>query len=534
MLEQGILPGELVGMYLINSPEFMVIWFATLCIGASPAFLNYNLEGKALLHCLEVCQTKLIIVDEDADCRRRIEECREAIEAGGAKIAVLDGALAADIAARPATRIDDSYRDSTKASTPYALIYTSGTTGLPKGCSYDQSRLRLVGAHLEAHFGAKPGVDVWYNSMPLYHGTGAITSSIAILGGLGVAIGRKFSVSRFWPEICASGSTMFIYVGETIRYLLNAPVHPLERSHRLRLCYGNGLRPDVWAKMQDRFGIPEVAEFFNSSEGMFNTIMWDRGPFFQGCVGHHGAILRSRLWNTFVPVKIDHETGDIYRDPRTTFARRTPYEEGGEILVKVPNKQAFQGYWRNESATEKKFAGDVFKKGDLYYRCGDSLRRDRDGRWYFMDRLGDTFRWKSENVSTAEVSECLGHYPGIAEANVYGVLVPNHEGRAGCAALHLADGASVDYHALLTYLRQRLPKYAVPVFLRMVKASTHIHNHKQNKVPLRREGIDPKLFGTESPEGRDDVILWLPPKSERYVPFHEADWSSLERAEIKL
>lgn len=248
-------------------------------------------------------------------------------------------------------------------------------------------------------------------------------------------------------------------------------------------------------------------------------------------------ILRSRFQNVFVPVAIDHETGDIYRDPETTFAKRTPYEEGGEILVKVPNKQAFQGYWRNESATEKKFATDVFTKGDLYYRCGDSLRRDADGKWFFMDRLGDTFRWKSENVSTAEVSECLGHYPGIAEANVYGVLVPNHEGRAGCAALHFGEGvdaSTFDYAALLGYVRQRLPRYAVPVFLRLVKTSTHIHNQKQNKVPLRKEGVDPKLVGTESPGGIEDVILWLPPRSDSYVPFGEVDWSSLESAGVKL
>ncbi len=207
------------------------------------------------------------------------------------------------------------------------------------------------------------------------------------------------------------------------------------------------------------------------------------------------------------------------------------------MIVAVPNKEAFQGYWRSQAATDKKFCTDVFKKGDIYYRSGDALRRDGDGRWYFLDRLGDTFRWKSENVSTAEVALTIGQYPGIAEANVYGVLVPNHEGRACCAAIHLDPnhkGAAVDWNDLLKYMRARLPRYAVPVFLRIVKASTHIHNHKQNKVPLRKEGVDPKLVGTEMKEGKDDVLLWAPPKGDSYVPFTEKDWERLERKEARL
>lgn len=292
------------------------------------------------------------------------------------------------------------------------------------------------------------------------------------------------------------------------------------------------MRPDVWNKLRQRFNIPEVAEFFNSTEGMFSLLNYDRGDFLAACVGHHGLLLRTLLHKTYVPVLIDHETGDIWRDPKTGFAKRTPYAEGGEMLVAVPNKQAFQGYWRSQTATDKKFATDVFKRGDLYYRSGDALRRDSDGKWYFLDRLGDTFRWKSENVSTAEVAEVLGTYTGIAEANVYGVSVPNHEGRAGCAAIHLQG--TVDYDGLLRYARSKLPKYAVPVFLRVVSASTHIHNFKQNKVPLRKEGIDPSLIGTADPEGKQDLFLWLPPKSDKYIEFKESDWNQLAAGQARL
>src|SRR5271170_3195416 len=380
----------------------------------------------------------------------------------------------------------------------------SGTTGLPKGCAFTTERIRLVAPHAKpAMLDQKPGPggDRWYNCMPLYHGTGAVTCFSALMGGVGVAVGKKFSVTNFWKDIHDSEATFLVYVGETARYLLNAPPNPLERDHKVRCCYGNGLRPDVWEKFRTRFNVPEVAEFFNSTEGMFGLINWDRGEYLAACVGHHGLIIRRMLHNIFIPVMIDHETGDIWRDPKTGFAKRMPYEVGGEIVVAVPNKEAFQGYWRSEAATEKRFSRDVFKKGDIYYRTGDALRRDNDGKWYFLDRLGDTFRWKSENVSTAEVSECLGKYPGIAEANVYGVLVPNHEGRAGCAAIHMDPHYKGDFSfdAMLQYVRTRLPKYAVPVFIRVVKSSTHIHNNKQNKVPLRKEGVDPGKIGSEVP-----------------------------------
>lgn len=342
--------------------------------------------------------------------------------------------------------------------------------------------------------------------MPLYHGTGIITTSTALLTGIGVAVAPRFSVSNFWPDIHDSESTMFIYVGETARYLLAAPPHPLERAHKLRLAYGNGLRPDVWHKLQTRFNIPEIAEFFNSSEGMLSLVVWSRNNYFNNCVGHHGLLYRKLTQNYFVPVKVDNDTGDIWRDPKSGFAQRTPYEEGGEILVACENKAAFGGYWNNEAATNKRFATDVFAKGDLWYRSGDALRRSPDGHWYFMDRLGDTFRWKSENVSTAEVAECLGRYRGIAEANVYGVELPGHEGRAGCAALHLQDlsqATQAEYlKGLLAHSRAQLPRYAVPVFLRIVKRSSHIHNHKQNKVGLRQEGVDPRKLGAHEKDGK--------------------------------
>lgn len=537
MLEQGVRPGDMVAMYLYNSADFLMIFFAAHCIGAAPALINYNLEGKPLMHCLAVCQTKLLIADPDQGCQQRLDRSRQEIQNAGTQIETLTSELKQEIKSRPVRVPEDKYRKGIKGDHPYALIYTSGTTGLPKGCPFTVSRWHLVGVHVEPEFGIKRGVDCWYSPMPLYHGTGIMATSGFLISGVGCAVAPRFSVSNFWPDIYDSGSTLFIYVGETARYLLNAPPHPLERKHNVRLAYGNGLRPDIWAKFQERFNIPEIAEFFNSSEGMFHLVVWDKGPYLRGCVGHHGLIRRLALHDIYVPVMIDHETGDIWRDPKTGFAKRMPYSEGGEMLVKVPNREVFGGYWRNPEATNKRFATDVFERGDLYYRSGDALRRSDDGHWYFMDRLGDTFRWKSENVSTAEVAEVLGRYPGIAEANVYGVVVPNHEGRAGCAALHLdpSTGAELDYRELLAFCKSQLPKYAIPLFLRIVKNSSHIHNHKQNKVGLRKEGVDPNLTGTEEEAGKDDVFLWLEPgENNTYVPFTRRDWDRLTRTEVRL
>ncbi|KAK0254807.1 hypothetical protein LTR12_001927 [Friedmanniomyces endolithicus] len=535
LLEQGIRPGDLVGMYLHNSAEFVFIMFAALTIGAGPALINYNLEGRALMHCLAVAETKLLLVDLDAACQGRIEGSKQEIEAAGTKIVTLDAGLKQTIQSRPVVIPGDELRAGMRPDFPYALIYTSGTTGLSKGCPFTIARTHLLGSHFSPPFGCKRGKDVWYSPMPLYHGTGIITSSTMLLAGVGIAIAPRFSVSNFWPDINASGSTAFIYVGETARYLLAAPPHPLERAHKLRVAYGNGLRPDIWQKFQARFNIPEVAEFFNSSEGMFSLVVWARNGYTSCCVGHHGLVTRSLLHNVYVPVRIDFDTGDLWRNPATGFAQRTSYEEGGEILVAVPSRDAFGGYWRNEEATNKRFATDVFKAGDLYYRCGDALRRSPDGHWYFLDRLGDTFRWKSENVSTAEVAEALGRYPGVTEANVYGVTVPGHEGRAGCAALHLEGQPDENFvSGLLQYSKANLPRYAVPVFLRVVKHSSHIHNHKQNKVGLRQEGIDLEKLGVHERDGADDMIMWQKPGSETYVPFQREDWEALSKGGARL
>ncbi|QIX01084.1 hypothetical protein AMS68_006601 [Peltaster fructicola] len=535
-LDQGVTPGQLVGTYLINAPEFMFDVLGCWAIGCAPAEINYNLAGDSLVHCLKVSGAKLLIIDEEAGCRERIEAVRSRIENDlGMRIIVLDDATKAKIDSYVVERPGDEFRKHINGDSPIVLFYTSGTTGHPKACGFKTERAYAIGIPIISA-GALQAGDRWYDCMPLYHGTGLSTALGCMISGVTLCIGRRFSTSNFWQDIHDSQANAFVYVGETARYLLTAPPSPLDKDHDLKMVFGNGMRPDVWAKFQERFNVPQVNEFFNSTEGMLSLLNVCRGPFSQGYVGQHGALLRLLTKKQLVPVQIDYEDADkIWRDPVTGFGKRNSYEDGGEILVACADKAQFAGYHNNTEATNKRFEHDVFVKGDLYYRTGDALRRDSDGRWSFMDRLGDTFRWKSENVSTAEVAEVLGRYPGVLEANVFGSTVPSHEGRCGVAAIFVKpeERDSFNWKGLLAHARKRLPKYAVPVFIRIVKSPTPIHNNKQNKVPLRNEGIDLEKIAN-GVAGREDRLLWVQPNTDTYEPFSQSDLDQLVAGRARL
>ncbi|KAK0871780.1 hypothetical protein LTR33_001443 [Friedmanniomyces endolithicus] len=546
--EQGVGSGELVGTYMGNSPEYMFNMLGLWALGAAPAMINCNLGGEGLVHCLRVAGSKVLVVDaEDEGCRERVEGVRERLEGElGMRVVVVDAVVKAAISKRELSRPGDGYRDGVTGTFPIFIFYTSGTTGFPKACPFETQRsyglggprLRstgLVPGHPASLLRAKRKSDVWYDCMPLYHGTGCTVAIGCLISGLTLAIGRKFSVRNFWPDIHDSGANAFVYVGETARYLLAAPLSKLDKGHKLKAMYGNGMRPDVWEKFQERFDVPCVNEFFNSTEGMLSMLNVCRGPFHAAHVGHHTGPQRWQLRDKIVTVEIDHETGGMWRDPATGFARRTEYRIGGEVIVQCASEKDFVGYVNNPSATAARFERDIFRKGDLYYRTGDALRRDDDGRWFFMDRLGDTFRWKSENVSTAQVAEVLGHFPGVVEANVYGVEVPSHDGRAGCAALYIRpeERASFDWVGLREHAARRLPKYAVPAFVRVVQSPAPSHNQKQIKGPLRKEGVEHRAV-REGEAGREDVLLWARPGGTGYEVFGEGHWEDLVGGRARL
>ncbi|KAI1088988.1 fatty acid transporter [Rostrohypoxylon terebratum] len=531
--EGDVKPGDLVAFFMANSPDFVFAWLGLIAIGAAPALINHNLTKQALLHCLGIAEAKLVLADGAPQLLERLDTVKEELAARDVRIVKLADARH-EINATKGERPPDEIRDNhVGPGSAFGLFYTSGTTGLPKACVYPAAASFGYGVSKDYGYSYVKGENQrYYDCMPLYHGTGGISGMTQILTGQTLCVAPKFSVSGFWDDIRESRATWFVYVGETLRYLLAAPPSPRDKDHSVHSIYGNGLRPDVWKAFRDRFGIEMIHEFFNSTEGIMPLNNPARGDFLAHAVGHHGLLQRWRFYNVFVPVEVDVDTGDIARDPKTGFARRVPYSIGGEILVKQPPTitPAFPGYYRNEEATSKKYVRDVFRKGDLYYRTGDALRRDDDGRWFFLDRLGDTFRWKGENVSTAEVSEVLGRYPSVGEATVYGVSLPNHDGKAGMAAIYVDPAAKdFDYHGLLKHARSHLPKYAVPIFIRRIAARSATHNNKQDKVPLKRAGVDPAQTGP-------DPVFWVADhaKGDVYIPFTQSDWDALKNGRAKL
>ncbi|KAI9809341.1 MAG: hypothetical protein M1825_002633 [Sarcosagium campestre] len=491
----------------------------------------WPLRGDALRHCVRISGARLFIVDEELS--PHVSDVSNELKTMLSMVVIfLDRDLKTRINASDPRRPDDDVRSGAKDSDPMALFYTSGTTGMPKAVPFPLSRAFYSGAVRFRLFDIRKG-ERWYNCMPLYHGTGGVTICACLMTGFPVAIGKRFSASGFWDDVRDSKANCFIYVGETMRYLVASPPTPKDKDHSVRCIYGNGLRPDMWAKVRERFAIADIIEIFNSSEGMLALTNQNKGDFSAYSVGHHGLILRLLNYNSIVPVLASPSTTELIRDPTTGFATRQPYLTGGEILIRIDSPAAFPGYHNNPVATSAKLERDVFRKGDLYYRTGDALRRDDNGRWYFLDRLGDTFRWKSENVSTTEVAAVLGSFPAVIEANVYGVLVPGHEGRAGCAALFIEHDKRdlFDYAALLAHASANLPLYAVPVFIRVVTHMSHIHNLKQDKVQLRRQGINPTEVSLEG-----DRLLWRPPGGHKtgYVEFGEEDWKAVVAGKARL
>ena len=376
--------------------------------------------------------------------------------------------------------------------------------------------------------------------MPLYHTSASVLGlCTCLINGYTFVIGRKFSTRKFWPEVRASKATIIQYVGETCRYLLAAPVQldldtgeDLDRKHSVRVAFGNGLRPDVWNQFKKRFGIDTIGEFYASTEGPSAAFNLSSNDFTLGAVGRGGTLYTWLLSNQLAVVEVDWETEAPRRSPdRHGFCKKVPAGTPGELLHRVgPGSLAknYQCYFNNAQATGGKIIRDAFWKGDAWFRTGDIMRIDSEGRWYFCDRIGDTFRWKSENVATTEVSEVLGMHEAVNEAMVYGVQVPHHDGRAGCAAVVLHGKATnTVLHELAVHAGNRLPSYAIPLFLRVMMEIQATGTNKQQKHFLRAEGVDP-IKAREA--GHD--LFWL--RDGMYLKFEDEDWEELKLGRIRL
>ncbi|QYJ07798.1 long-chain-acyl-CoA synthetase [Qipengyuania flava] len=519
-LSQGLQPGDTVALMLENCPDYLATWFGLSKVGVVSALINTNLQGEGLAHCLSIVESKAIIAGGTQ--AERVEEVLTGLT-GDIALWDFDGktghALEEALAAQSDTRPPADVRAGLDGRATALFVYTSGTTGLPKAARITQMRLRGM-ARFALFLGKVSARDRVYNALPLYHSTGGLLGAGgALIFGATTILRRKFSASGFWDDVTDNRANKFVYIGELCRYLLNAKPHPKERAHELEAGFGNGMRGEVWVPFVERFGVPAIHEFYGSTEGNVSFLNFD-GTI--GAIGRMPKWLEKRIPIAFVKFDVDKEEPIRGADG---FCIRTDDDEVGEALGKIEDGGAseFAGY-HDKKATEAKILTDVFEKGDRWFRTGDLLRRDSDGYVYFVDRIGDTFRWKGENVATNEVSDAVSKYAGVGLANVYGVEVPGTDGRAGMVALTVDDSFKVD--GLATHLHDHLPPYAVPLFLRVQSEADTTGTMKFRKVDLVKEGFNTSQIS--------DPVWFLDPEAGTYVPLEKNQLERLNAGSYRL
>jgi fatty-acyl-CoA synthase len=520
-LSQGLGKGDTVALFMTNRPEYIACWLGLAKVGVVSGLINTNLAGQPLIHTVTISTAKNVILSSDlaetyfavaGQIASQPAVWAQGGQAPGAQD--LDAALAACPISRPP-------RPDIKGGDIALYVYTSGTTGAPKAAK--MPHWRVMGM-MRAFVGGGRGVaeDRVYLTLPLYHGTGGLCGvGFAITTGACIILRRKFSASHFWEEAARERATVFFYIGELCRYLLNHPPHPDENRHMLRLAVGNGMRPDVWERFQARFKIGKTLEFYGSTEGNVSMMNFD-GKI--GAIGRIPKFLKKRL-NVRI-VKFDVETETPIRGPDGLCTEADP-DEVGEALGEIRADEVrfrFEGYSGDAKQTEKKILRNVFAEGDAWFRTGDLMRQDREGYFYFIDRIGDTFRWKGENVSTNEVGDVLATFGGVTEANVYGVQVGDLDGRAGMAAISVEP--KFDLAALHAHVTRNLPAYARPLFLRIQPNTDITGTFKYRKVDLVRDGFDPAKI--------NDPLFFDHPAEKAYVSVTPELYGQIQAGAFKL
>ena len=521
--EQGLGQGDTVAVFARNRIEYIPLWFGLSKLGITPALLNYQLAGKALAHCVNISDSSHVIVDVEmseqwAAAKEQINGDPKVWAAFGdiKGFESFDLAVSNHVPNRPAK----SLREGLTAGGMAMKMFTSGTTGLPKAAKIThvraQNYLRGMGR------GAKAGPkDRMIMVLPMYHATGGLVGAgAALTNGGAIIIIPKFSASRFWDDAVKYNATMFTYVGELCRFLLSQPHNENERKHKISWILGNGLRPEVWESFVSRFDIPHVIEFYGATEGNVSLINVD-GP-----IGAVGRVPKYLSWKFNIDIiQYDVETGQNVRGA-DGFCIREDANEVGEMIGEIRQDDPrfrFEGYGTKE-ATQKEILRDVFKKGDAWSRTGDLMKRDEDGYFFFIDRVGDTYRWKAENVATGEVASVMSVFPGVTQANVYGVEVPGYDGRAGMAAI--VSEQDPDLEKLKSHVDKNLPHYARPVFLRLSKESDTTSTFKFKKTNLVKAGFDPANIS--------DPIYYADPQTGQYMAVDADVFLGIQEGTIRL
>ncbi|KAL6479600.1 hypothetical protein MHYP_G00130330 [Metynnis hypsauchen] len=519
--------GSTMALMLGNEPAMVWILMGLFKINCAVSLLNTNIRAKSLLHCFNCCTSSVLIAG--AEHREVVCEVLPELKANGVCVYVLgpDGGveglhnLAEKIQQQPNTPVPPSLRENISINSPALYIYTSGTTGLPKAGLVLHSRL-ITSSLFLSMLGVKSD-DVIYIPLPLYHAAGlmiGLAGAIEQVAGITVVLRRKFSTSQFWKDCRKHNVTVFQYIGETMRYLCNTPKTDNDGQHKVRLAIGNGLRADVWHDFQHRFGPLEIREFYAASDGNMTFVNY---------TGKVGAVGRVNFFHEkvfpYALIRFDAEREEPVRNSKGRCVP-VPTGETGLLVVKITKVAPFAGYAGNPEQTEKKRLRDVFQPGDVYLNSGDLLKIDHSNFIYFQDRVGDTFRWKGENVATTEVADVLDMLDFIEDANVYGVKIPGHEGRVGMAAVTLKEDLEFDCREAFNHVTNFLPVYARPRFIRVLESMELTGTFKQVKVMLVKEGFDPKVV--------PPPLYVLHESSRSYVPLTQTYYSSIVGGEIRF
>ncbi len=492
LASRGVGHGDVVAIMLRNSPRTVVAMLAAVKCGAVAGMLNYHQRGDVLAHSLGLLDAKVLLAE--TDLVSAVTECGAPAATATLTIEDLERFAVGAPATNPASVSAVQARD------PAFYIFTSGTTGYPKASVMTHRRWLAALAAFGGLGLRLRSSDTLYSCLPLYHNNAlTVAVSSVINSGATLALGKSFSATRFWDEVIASQATAFIYIGEICRYLLNQPAKPTDRKHKVRVIAGNGLRPEIWDEFTQRFGIARVCEFYASSEGNGAFINIFNVPRTTGI---------SPLPLAYV--QYDPDTGAPLRDDDGRV-QRVPAGQPGLLLSPVNRLQPFDGYTDQES-TEKKLVRNAFREGDCWFNSGDVMSPQGMGHASFVDRLGDTFRWKGENVATTQVEAALATDKSVVQCTVFGVEIPDTGGRAGMAAVKLRDGAEFDGTSLARAVYGQLPAYALPLFVRVVESIEQTTTFKSRKVELREQAYGPDVA---------DPLYVLAGRDKGYVPYYD-------------
>lgn len=520
-LKLGIRKGDVIALVLDNRPEYLLTIVAASKIGAVVSLINTHVGGAQLEHALRICSPKMILAGSEH--LEKIDEIKDQLPVPLEQVYFY--ADAGDRRTIPGSQCFDEHLELSpdtnpglttrqKAIDPLLYIYTSGTTGFPKAALWTNQRFfRAAGIFGLFVLNLSPDKIVYTSGLPMYHSSGVVLGwGAPLAAGAACVMRRKFSASGHWDDCERFQATHFIYMGELCRYLYNAPPHPKERAHRIEAILGAGLRPEIWTDFQERFGIPKIVEFYGATEGNVGLVNID------GIPGMMGRLQRDH--DVFLAEGAGEAT--IKRDANG-HAIKAKAGEKGILVGKITKLNRFEGYLDKEKS-EEKIIRNALGDGADYFNTGDLVQL-HERRWVsFVDRLGDTFRWKGENVATNEVQEILNQYPCVQESTVFGVEVPHTDGRAGMAALAVGD--DFDLSGFGEYVKSELPAYSRPLFLRLQRELKITATFKHIKTDLREDGFDPARMG-------GDPLYFLDAETG-YRPLDDALYQELMEGKIRL